>query len=107
MANVAASTKLGQGYGPAIPGLGVKCVVVSFATTATGDVLIFDQSNVGRENSMSKITFALVWSATTGTDTGATAHNIIATCVTASNQITVGQVPGATNVVALVYGIGG
>ena len=98
MADIAASTKLGLGYGPAIPGLGVKTVVVSFATTATGDVLIFDTSNVGKENALSKITWAQVVTAT-----GAFTSLIIA-----SNQITVGSNQGAaaTNCVALVCGIG-
>lgn len=103
MADIAASTKLGQGYGPVIPGLGVKCVCVSFATTATGDVLIFDTSNVGQENAIRKITFAVVIAAS-GAPLG--------TNVITSNQITVGDLGaagagGATNVVALVCGIGG
>ena len=98
MANIAASTKLGLGYGPVIPGLGVKTVCVSFATTATADVLIFDTSNVGQENALSKITWAQVVTAT-----GAFTSLIIA-----SNQITVGSNEGAaaTNCVALVCGIG-
>ena len=99
-------TKLGLGFGP-VNQLGVKCVIVSFATTATGDVLIFDASNVGKENALSNITFALVYNATTGVDTGARALNIIATCVVASNQITVGSPPAATTVTVIAYGIGG
>lgn len=99
MADIAASTKLGQGFGQVAPVLGVKVVCVSFATTATGDVLIFDQSNVGRENSLSKIVWANVVTAT-----GAFTSLIIA-----SNQITVGSDQGAaaTACVAFVAGIGG
>lgn len=99
MANVAASTKIGQGYGQIFPNNGVKCVAVSFATTDAADVLIFDTSNVGKENAMSKITFGWVVGGS----------GPCTSLVIASNQITVaglGNNAGATNVVALITGIG-
>lgn len=97
MAEGVASTKLGFGYGPVVPGLGVKMVCVSFATTATGDTLTFDASNVGKENAISKITFALVQQAD---------GKFVATNTWASNVITLGTPVGATAMVALVCGIG-
>lgn len=98
MANVAASTKLASGLGPLMQG-GLKAVCVSFATTATGDVLIFDASNVGKENALSKIYYAHVITATGPTSS----------LVVASNQVTVGSNNGAdaTNVIAFCIGIGG
>lgn len=97
MANIAASTKLANGVGPILTHQ-VKGVVVTFATTATGDVLIFDQSNVGRENALSKIYWAVLISAT----------GVITSTVTASNQITVDPGNhGATQVTAVAFGIGG
>jgi len=96
MANIAASTKLGAGVGPIFGNF--KGVVVTFATTATGDVLIFDASNVGKENALSKIYWACCVSAT----------GLITSVVTASNQLTVDPGNhGATNVIAFACGIGG
>ena len=97
MANAAASTKLTSGYGPVAPILNIKTVLVSFATTATGDILIFDASNVGKENAMQAISFALTFTP---------AGVIVATNTIASNQITVGTPVGATNITALVLGTG-
>ena len=96
MAEGAASTKLGFGFGPVYLG-GVKTVCVSFATTATGDTLTFDTSNVGRENAIAKITFALVQQAD---------GKLVATNTWASNVITLGTPVGATAMVALVCGVG-
>jgi len=96
MAEGVASTKLGFGFGPINQG-GVKAVIVSFATTATGDTLTFDASNVGRENAIAKITFAMVQQAD---------GKFVATNTWASNVITVGQPIGATAMVAVVAGVG-
>lgn len=102
MASTAASAKLGGGFG-ALGVNNVKCVCVGFATTATGDVLIFDASNVGVENAMKLITWAQVCA-----PTGSSKGGIVSSLVIASNQITVGSNGGAaaTNVTALVVGIG-
>ena len=102
MANIAASAKLGQGFG-ALGVNDIKFVCVGFATTATADVLIFDTSNVGAENAFSKITWAQVCA-----PTGSAKGGIFTSLVIASNQITVGSNngAGATNCVALVAGIG-
>ena len=94
MANSATiATTLGQ----IIPTLGVKTVAVLFATTATGDVLIFDTSNVGNDRALSKIHWAVVCSIAGG---------IVATNTVASNQITIGTPIGATQMVALAFGVG-
>lgn len=102
MANSALATvKLGLGYGPVNQG-GVKCVVISFSAVATGDALVFDASNVGKENALSKITFAVVRQAdgksipfSTGVDN-----------VWASNVVSVGTPVGATTVTCVAYGVG-
>ena len=103
MANIAASAKLGKGFG-ALGVNDIKFCCVSFATTATADVLIFDTSNVGAENAFSKITWAQVVA-----PSGSSKGGIVTSLIIASNQITVGSNggAGATNVVALVAGIGG
>ena len=106
MANSPALSTLGGGYGPIVPGLGVKNCIVTFSVAASGDILIFDASNVGKENAMSKITFALCWNATTN---GATTvvYNTLSGCLIASNQITLSTIPGAgTTITAMVWGIG-
>ena len=97
MANVAASTKLGQGFGQIFPNQSAKCVCVSFATTDAADTLIFDTSNVGKENAIKKIVFAFVVG-------GSGAYTSV---VIASNLMTVtglGNNAGATNSVALIIG---
>lgn len=97
MANVAASAKLGQGFGQVFPNNNVKCVCISFATTASGDVLVFDASNVGKENAISKITFAMVIAGS----------GALSSLSIASNQMSVGigNNAAATNCVALVCGV--
>ena len=98
MANIAASTKLGLGFGQVVPNAGVKCVCVSFATVAIGDALVFDQSNVGRENALSKIVACFVQCAS----------GFIASVNIASNVCSVDPGAfGATQVTAVAYGIGG
>ena len=97
MADIAASTKLGLGFGPVYLG-NCKFVCVSFATTATGDTLNFDVSTVGKENALSKIVWCHV----------ATATGSGSSTAFASNVITVNNMNGAaaTNVVAVAIGIG-
>ena len=96
MANIAASTKLGLGFGPVFQG-GVKSVCVSFATVATGDALVFDTSNVGKENALSKIVWVGV----------SCSSGFIASLNVASNTVSVDPSPfGATQVTAVCYGIG-
>ena len=85
------------GVGQAIPNLNVKTAVVLFATTATGDILIFDTSNVGNDRAFSSIKWSVVCSIAGG---------IVATNTVASNQITIGTPIGATQMVAVVYGVG-
>lgn len=97
MANSVALSTLGGGFGPLNQG-GLKAVVVSFSNAATADVLIFDTSNVGKENALSKIVWALVLTATGfGTST-----------VIASNQLTLGSDNGggATTITAFAIGVG-
>ena len=97
MANVAASAKLGGGFGPIFPNQSAKCVCVSFATTDATDTLIFDTSNVGKENAIKNIRFAIVVG-------GSGAYTSI---VVASNLMTVvglGNNAAATNCVALIVG---
>ena len=97
MANIAASTKLGRGFGPGGQD-SFKFVCVAFATAATGDVLIFDTSNVGQENALSKIVRAVL-SCATGV--------CGSTLVIASNQITTpDNAYAATQYVAFAIGIG-
>lgn len=97
MANIAASTKLGNGFGQGNVDT-FKFVCVSFATAATADVLIFDASNVGKENALSAIRWAVCVSAT----------GVITSTIIASNQITVDPGNhGATQVTAFACGVGG
>ena len=97
MADIAASTKLGQGFGPVYLG-GCKMVCVSFATTATGDVLIFDTSNVGKENALSNIVWAV----------GVSATGVGASTAFASNQVTINNMnaAAATTITVLAIGVG-
>ena len=99
MADIAASTKLGVAFGPLNNG-SCKAVIVGFATTDTADVLIFDASNVGKENALSKIVWANIITATGG---------LLSTMI-ASNQLTVGSAnisAGATNVTVFAIGVAG
>lgn len=97
MANIAASTKLGKGFGPGGQD-SFKFVCVSFATVATGDALIFDESNVGRENSLSVIRACIVQCAS----------GLIASLNIASNVVSVDPGAfGATQVTAIAFGVGG
>ena len=96
MADIAASTKLAP-FGPLNNG-SCKAVIVGFATTDTGDVLIFDTSNVGKEASLGKIFWANVITATGG----------LLSTIIASNQLTIGSAnisAGATNVTVFAIGI--
>lgn len=103
MANAALATvKIGLGYGQVSPNLGVKCVVASFSAVATGDALIFDASNVGQENALSKITFAIIRQA----DGKSIPFSTGADNVWASNVVSVGTPIGATTVTCVAYGVG-
>lgn len=98
MANSVALSTLGGGFGPLNQG-GLKAVVVSFSNVATADVLIFDTSNVGKENALSKIVWALC----------VTATGFGASTVIASNQLTVNNMNAAgagTTVTAFAIGVG-
>ena len=99
MANIAASTKLGQGFGQIFPNQSAKFVCVSFATTDAGDRLVFDTSNVGKENAMKVIRWAWVVGGSGPYTSLIIASNTISTQGLGNNA-------GATNCVALIVGEG-
>ena len=97
MADIAASTKLGQGFGPVYLG-NCKMVCVNFATTATGDTLNFDVSTVGKENALSKIVWAV----------GVSATGVGSSTAFASNVVTINNMnaAAATTITVLAIGVG-